>query len=225
MSLSAPRQIVATVAELADRAQRLAAGRSRTTLGITGAPGAGKSTLAAALADACGDLAVTVPMDGFHLSNEVLVQLGRRQRKGAWDTFDVDGYVALLQRLRSESGTVYAPAFDRSIETAIAAAIPVPAEVPLVITEGNYLLHDAGGWEGVRPLLDEVWFVEVPSGERVRRLVGRRTGDGETADVARAWVEGVDQANAEIVLPTAARADLIVTLDPGGHTSPAPTEG
>lgn len=220
MSLSPARQITATVAELVERAQTLVAGRSRTILGITGAPGAGKSTLASALADGCADRAVTVPMDGFHLSNEVLVHLGRRERKGAWDTFDVDGYVALLQRLHSDARTVYAPAFDRSIETAIAAAIPVPAEVPLVITEGNYLLHDSGGWERVRPQLDEVWFVEVPSAERVRRLVGRRTGDGHSAEAAQAWVNEVDQINAEIVLPTRARADLLVTLSPGPSLGP-----
>lgn len=229
MSLTPQRRLTATVGELAERARELAHGRSRTVLGITGAPGAGKSTLTAALLEACGELAVSVPMDGFHLSNEVLVALGRRQRKGAWDTFDVDGYVALLERLRAGDGsTVYAPSFDRSIETAVAGAIPVPADVPLVITEGNYLLHDAGGWERVRPLLDETWFVEVPATERVRRLVGRRTGDGETVEDARAWVDGVDQNNADVVLPSAARADLLVTLQPvtpqDDHTAP-PTEG
>jgi pantothenate kinase len=209
----APQELSATVADLVGRARALAQQGPRTVLGITGAPGAGKSTVSAALLSHLGDRACAAPMDGFHLSNEVLLDLGRRQRKGAWDTFDVGGFVALLQRLRAnEEEVVYAPSFERSIETAIAAAIPVPREVPMVIVEGNYLLHDTGGWDKVRPLLDEVWFLDVPAPERVRRLVGRRTVNGESRDAAEEWVQGVDQANAEVVMPSAHRADVIITL-------------
>jgi pantothenate kinase len=208
-----PPRLTATVAELVDRARELAQRGPRTVLGLTGAPGAGKSTVSAGLLSALGSQACAAPMDGFHLANEVLLGLGRRQRKGAVDTFDVGGFVALLQRLRAhDEEVVYAPSFDRSIETAIAGAVPVPHHVPLVITEGNYLLHDAGGWEKVRPLLDEVWFIDVPAAERVRRLVGRRTGDGEAVSDAQAWVDRVDQANAAVVTRSASRADLVVTL-------------
>lgn len=207
------RQFTGSVPQLVERARGLARPGTRTILGITGAPGAGKSTITAALLGALGHLAADAPMDGYHLSNEVLRDLGRRQRKGAWDTFDVDGYVALLRRLRAnEDKVVYAPTFDRSTETAIAAALPIPRAIPLVVTEGNYLLHDAGGWEKVRPLLTEVWFVDVPPAERVRRLIDRRTGDGEGREQAQAWVEDVDQANADVVLSSAIRADLLVSL-------------
>lgn len=163
-----------------------------------------------------------MPLDGFHLSNDVLSDLGLRHRKGAQDTFDVGGYVALLERLRSRRDeVVYAPSFDRTTETAIAGAIPVPAETPLVVTEGTYLLLGAGGWERVKPLLDEVWFLHVSPADRARRLVGRRTGHGESLADAAAWVQEVDQVNAEVVLPSAVRADLVVSLRPD---APEPTD-
>lgn len=201
------------LADLVDRARALVRRERRTILGITGPPGAGKSTVSTALLDALGAHAAVAPMDGFHLSNEVLVDLGRRERKGASDTFDVGGFVALLQRLRANvEEVVYVPVFDRSIETAVAAGMAVPRQVPLVITEGNYLLHDSGGWERVRPELDEVWFIDVPAAERVRRLVRRRMEHGDAAGDAEAWVHSVDEVNADLVASSVMRADLVVTL-------------
>src|SRR2546423_8559252 len=128
--------------DLLARAQTLSGGAGRRILGITGAPGAGKSTLARRLVDALSGAAVLVGMDGFHLAQAELERLGRAQRKGAPDTFDGHGYLALLRRLRAAPAgvTVYAPRFDRELEEPISGAIPVPADLPLVITEGNYLL-------------------------------------------------------------------------------------
>ena len=212
--------LTATFEELLERARLMVSdgqpgshGTRRRLLGITGAPGAGKSTLCAALVEALGEDAVLVGMDGFHLANAELVRLGRRQRKGAPDTFDVDGFTHLLARLRGQqSGTVYAPTFNRALEESIGSAVPVRGDVPLVVTEGNYLLLDDHGWDGVRAQLDEVWYLEVPAEVRVRRLVGRRASFGETADQAAAWVHGVDQANAGHVEPSRARADLLIHL-------------
>jgi pantothenate kinase len=127
------------------RARSLVVPGGRRLLGITGAPGAGKSTLAAELVDALGEQAVLVPMDGFHLADAELRRLGSHARKGAIDTFDVAGYVSLLRRLRAAEPTVYAPVFRREIEDAVAGAIAVRADVPLVVTEGNYLLATATG--------------------------------------------------------------------------------
>ncbi|MFF4010895.1 nucleoside/nucleotide kinase family protein [Streptomyces sp. NPDC001717] len=204
-----------TTSELVARAAALAArgGRgSRCVLGIAGPPGAGKSTLAARLAEALGpDTAVVVPMDGFHLAQAELARLGRADRKGAPDTFDAAGYVALLRRLRGSDGaTVYAPAFDRSIEEPIAGSVPVGPDVPLVITEGNYLLHDAGEWAEVRPLLDEAWYLEPQEDLRVRRLVDRHVRHGKDPEYARAWVARSDEPNARLVARGRHRADLVV---------------
>jgi pantothenate kinase len=201
--------------DLPARARRLL-GKERTILGICGAPGAGKSTLAAQVVEAVGAAAVTVPMDGFHLHDDELARLGLSERKGAPETFDVGGYVALLQRLRTETGrVVYAPAFDRSRELALAGAIAVRPEHLLIVTEGNYLLHDAPGWSQVRSTLDEVWFVDADERTRVSRLVERRMAHGQSREVAERWATVSDQANAELVAQTRGSADLLVHVDEG----------
>lgn len=192
-----------------DRLQHLLVGDTRRILGLVGPPGGGKSTLAEALQQALGARAVVVPMDGFHLANVELQRLGRAQRKGAPDTFDAAGYVALLRRLRApvDGETVYAPLFRREIEEPIAGAIPVPAEVPLVITEGNYLLMDEGPWADVRTLLDEAWYVGGDDALRIERLVARHRAFGRDEAAARAWVEQTDEPNARRIAATRARAD------------------
>uniref|UniRef100_A0AAU2JJM3 Nucleoside/nucleotide kinase family protein n=1 Tax=Streptomyces sp. NBC_00049 TaxID=2903617 RepID=A0AAU2JJM3_9ACTN len=204
-----------TTTELVERAAALAIPGTRRILGIAGPPGAGKSVLAARLAEALGpETAVVVPMDGFHLAQAELARVGRADRKGAPDTFDVAGYVCLLRRLRAPGGsTVYAPAFDRGLEEPIAGSIPVAPGVPLVITEGNYLLHDAGEWASVRPLLDEAWYLAPADDLRVRRLVDRHVRHGKEPAYARAWVDRSDEPNARLITAGRHRADLVV--DPG----------
>jgi pantothenate kinase len=185
---------------------------ARRIVGIAGPPGSGKSTLAARLVEA-GDDRVLVPMDGFHLAQAELERLGRAHRKGAPDTFDVGGFVALLTRLRAEPATtVYAPRFDRHIEEAVANAIAVEPHHTVVVTEGNYLLHDEGGWQQVRPLLDECWYVDDDA-TRVARLVERHVEHGRTRDAAEAWVRDVDEPNARLIERTRARADRVVRFD------------
>jgi pantothenate kinase len=199
------------LAALHARARALVRTGRRAILGIVGAPGSGKSTLAAHLAAALGpDTAAVVPMDGFHLANGELERLGRRQRKGSPDTFDAAGYTALLRRLREPGeNCVYAPQFHREFEESIAGAIPVPAETPLVITEGNYLLLDDGPWAGVRPLLDETWYVATDDATRLDRLVRRHAAHGKSLAEARAWSLGSDQRNAELIATSRGRADLV----------------
>jgi pantothenate kinase len=161
---------------------------------------------------ALGDDARLVPMDGFHLAQSELVRLGRRDRMGAPDTFDSAGYAALLTRLRSDEPVVYAPEFRREIEEPIAGAIAVPSAVPLVVTEGNYLLVEDGDWAPVRGLLDEAWYVEIDEAIRIERLIQRHIEFGKTPEFARAWVLSSDQRNAELVAGTASRADVVVRL-------------
>lgn len=199
--------------DLVARAAALAGlGTDRALLGIAGPPGAGKSTLAAALAEALGDGVVLVPMDGFHLADAELRRLARADRKGAPATFDAAGFTALLRRLRERTdAVVWAPAFDRDRELAEAGAIAVPREVPLVVVEGNYLLCD-GEFAGVRKLLDECWWVDLDDDVRRQRLVARHVSHGRTRADAERWVEHTDEPNARLVEQTRDRADLVVRL-------------
>ena len=196
--------------ELLGRAEALAARGGRAILGITGAPAAGKTTLARGIADALGTRATVVGMDAFHLAQVELRRLGRIERKGAPDTFDAYGYVSLLRRLKEGKETVYAPEFRREIEEPIAGAVPVGADVPLVITEGNYLLLESEPWSDVRGLLDEVWFLAPDEQERIERLATRHRRYGRTLVEARQRALGSDQRNADLIQPTAARADLVL---------------
>ena len=207
---------------LVDRAEALLDRSDRAVLGITDPPGSGKSTLTSALLSAlslrlCADAVAHLPMDGFHLADVQLDRHGLRDRKGAPETFDVDGYVATLARLHSSPESVlYVPGFERDLEQPIAAAIAIPPAARLVVTEGNYLLLPDGGWEHVRPLLAEVWFVGVDDDVRRSRLIRRHEEFGKSPDAARAWLDEVDEPNARLVSSTRDAADLVVDL-----TSPA----
>ena len=187
----------------------------RVLLGLVVPPGAGKSTLAAALLAEFASVAQVVPMDGFHLANVELERLGRRARKGAPDTFDSGGYVALLKRLlaQQDDEIVYAPEFRREIEEPIANAIPVFSRTQLVITEGNYLLLEEGAWAEVKGLLDEIWYVDVDDGLRVDRLTQRHVQFGRSADDAAAWVAGTDEPNARLIEASRARASFVFRWD------------
>jgi pantothenate kinase len=200
--------------ELINRARLLARAGGRRILGITGPPGAGKSTVAAQVVAALVPAAVLVPMDGFHLAGAELRRLGRHPRKGAIDTFDAPGYVALLRRLRDRPPMVYAPEFRREIEEPVAGAIPVPGELPLVVTEGNYLLVDEGDWAEVRALLDETWYLDLPEPTRLARLTDRHVAFGRPAAEAAARARGTDQRNADLIATTRQRATLIVRFSP-----------
>ncbi|MBB3180054.1 nucleoside/nucleotide kinase family protein [Variovorax sp. Sphag1AA] len=197
------------------RIDRLLAGGQRRLLGLVGAPGSGKSTLAQALLDALPPgRAQVVPMDGFHLANVELRRLGRADRKGAPDTFDSAGYVALLRRLREQrEEIVYAPEFRREIEEPIAGAIAVLPQTQLVITEGNYLLLDEGAWAGAAPLLDEAWYVDVDDELRRERLIRRHEQFGRSRDAAIAWVENTDEPNARRIAATRSRAQHVIRID------------
>jgi fructokinase len=213
-SEDAPREVTLSLGDLVERARALAVPGQRHLLGITGAPGAGKSKVAQEIVDKLGPgLAVLVPMDGFHLSNQTLIALGRRGRKGASDTFDADGYVNLLRRLRNqEEEIVHAPDFDRDVDESIGSALPIGRDVPLVVTEGNYLLCDSGGWAGVAPLLDESWYLQVDDATRLQRLTYRHQVHGMSHQEADSWARTTDQDNAIVIAQSMPRADLVITM-------------
>jgi pantothenate kinase len=228
------------LATLTARVDRLVADhpQRRVVVGIVGAPGSGKTTLAEALVGALlhhqadwtsvqlpsadrqdasrpwiGSHVAHVPMDGYHLADVELQRLGRADRKGAPDTFDAGGYAALLQRLRETDDDVWAPSFDRDIEEPIAASVPVLRPTRVIITEGNYLLLDEQPWPRVRALLDEVWFCDLDPDVRMQRLIARHELFGKTPELARSWAAGTDQRNAEKIDATRERADLILIGD------------
>ncbi|TXK19944.1 nucleoside/nucleotide kinase family protein [Homoserinibacter sp. GY 40078] len=199
--------------ELARRVRERASDGQRVVVGIAGEPGAGKSTLAAELAAILGSESVVLPMDGFHLPQRRLVELGRRDRMGAPDTFDVAAFVRVLGAIRDDSDEVAAPSFDRDIEEPVPAAIRITPAHRIVVVEGNYLLHDRDGWEQARALLDLVAFVRLDPRIRLERLIARHVAHGKTPDAARAWATGPDETNAALIRAGADRADLVLAVD------------
>jgi pantothenate kinase len=189
-------------------AEFLAQGQRR-MVGIVAEPGAGKSTLAAAIVAEFGAAVQVLPMDGFHLANCELQRLGRASRKGAPDTFDAAGFVNLLRRLKTQAPdeVVYAPDFKREIEEAIAGAIAIAASTPLIVVEGNYLLLDDAPWLQVREIVDEVWYLDVNPAVRHARLQARHIRHGRTQQEAQDWIANTDEPNARRIALTRMHAN------------------
>ena len=189
-----------------------ASASTRTIIGVVGKPGGGKSTLSKYLLKEMDPTLVSVvPMDGFHLSNKVLKELGRSDRKGAQDTFDVKGFTSLVSRIKSDGADpIYYPVFDRSIEESIAAQGVVYPSTRVVIVEGNYLMHDKDGWQEISPLLDQSWYAFLDEDIRISRLISRHIAFGKDPESAKAWAKGSDQVNAELIEIGVGRCDFLI---------------
>jgi pantothenate kinase len=195
---------VTDLARLADLAEAKAAGGQRVILALAGAPGSGKSTLADRLVGKLNGrkpgLAAVLPMDGFHYDDLYLVPAGLRPRKGAPQTFDVGGLYHTLKRLRArDEETVAVPVFDRQIEIARAGARLIPATVPVIVCEGNWLLLDQAPWTRLRPLFDISVLVDVPEHILRARLRGRWERLGLSDAEIAAKLEENDLPNGRLV--------------------------
>ncbi|MFD7644070.1 nucleoside/nucleotide kinase family protein [Kitasatospora sp. NPDC059795] len=194
-------------------------GTGRVLLGLAGPPAAGKSTLARLLIDAVNrhegpDTAAYLPLDGFHLSNAQLDRLELRPRKGAPETFDAFGYLALVQRVAADRfHDIYAPDFDRTLDEPVAARHLIRPCTRLVVTEGNYLASPATPWADARALLRELWYVDADHAARDARLLARHTAGGEDHSTARRRVDTNDRPNAAHVETTRAACDWVVRAD------------
>lgn len=213
-------KILTTVAETIDLVHRSTRGRDLTVVGLVGAPGAGKSTIAEELAAGLGRRASVLPMDGYHLPQAELVRLGRRDRMGAPDTFDVAAFIALLREIRAVAESAVPPhpvlarGFDRSIEEPVPDAVSVDVRPgAVVLVEGNYLLLEEDGWAEAAGLLDLRLFLDLAQEERMRRLVARHTAFGKSVEDALAWAGGPDEANARRIGATRDRADAVLRFD------------
>jgi pantothenate kinase len=200
---------------LFEQIQSLLDGESpRTLIGIVGKPGAGKSTVVEEISKKFGSKLVSIiPMDGFHLSNEELISLGRRDRKGAPDTFDVEGFTSLIKRVKSDSNVDHKfPIFHREIEASIADEGMVPKHSKVVVIEGNYLFSEDHNWSQVYALLNHTWFIEIEDEVRIERLIARHIRFGKTPEEAEAWSQGSDETNARFIDLTAYRAENLIKL-------------
>jgi pantothenate kinase len=166
-------------------------------------------------------IAEIAPMDGFHLPNAVLRATGDLERKGEPHTFDVDGYLETLRRLRDTpiGETVPWPTFDRAIEEPTQAGVVFGGH-EMAITEGNYLLLDereSSPWFRVRALLDEVWYLDVDRDVIEHRLIRRHIRGGRSVDAARIKVHDSDLPNAGLIAGTKDRADLVLRQREGRY--------
>lgn len=186
----------------------------RSLIGIVGKPGAGKSTIVLDIEKHFDSRQVAViPMDGYHLSNEELISLGRRERKGAPDTFDVKGFTSLIERVKLNYQNDHQfPIFHREIEASIENEGVVGKESKVVVIEGNYLFSEDYSWDAVFPLLDHTWFIDIDDEVRIQRLIARHIRYGKTLEAAENWSRGSDESNARFIDLTAHRAANSIKL-------------
>lgn len=214
-----PAQLVDPVAHIVDW---LTQNSGRMLVGLAGAPGAGKSTLAQQLSSAvnatCGaDSCVALGMDGFHLSKAQLAQMpdpaAAFARRGAPWTFDAAGFRQRVTMLRSAAGQhpVMWPDFAHEIGDPVPDAIRVAPSVRVVLVEGLYLLHQDDGWHDIDRLFDERWFLDTPFALSMERLAQRHMQAwGFTRAQAEHRIATSDGLNAALVQASAPRADWLV---------------
>ncbi|WP_180897895.1 nucleoside triphosphate hydrolase [Martelella soudanensis] len=204
---------ITRVEDLLDTLSALPTG-ARRLVAIAGAPGSGKSTLAEDLVARLNrqkpGSAAVIPMDGFHLDDDLLKARGTLSRKGAPYTFDVGGLAVMFRRLSAnEEDEVIVPLFDRKLEISRAGARAVSRSLPLLVVEGNYLLLDEPGWRDLRAIFDLTISLDVPFSVLERRLLQRWTDMGFEPEAAHARAHENDLPNAKTVIDNSHPADIV----------------
>ena len=184
----------------------------RILVAISGAPGAGKSTLSQALSTKLNKsehVAAVIPMDGYHLDDSLLEDLGLLKRKGSPETFDFVGFKHLLLRVKNEDEVVY-PVFDREREISISGAGILKKNIRIVIVEGNYLLFDEEPWTCLSKLWDYSVFLDVELTVLEQRLIDRWINHGFSRAEAKQKALGNDIQNAKRVIASRIHANKIL---------------
>jgi len=190
----------------------------RYLMGIAGIPGSGKSTFASQMLEAINRLrpgvARLIPMDGFHLPDSKLEQMGLRSRKGSPDTFDAQGYVSLLQKAQFVDSVLHFSIYDRKQHAAVMIDDPMTrldADVRIVLTEGNYLLLNHLPWITLRHVLDQCWFLHIDPEKAQRWLIGRHVQGGRSEAEAHTRYDHNDGPNTWYILTRSRTPDRIIS--------------
>jgi len=194
---------------LATRILDAAGTQERVLIAIAGPPASGKSTLAADLVARLGPSAAVLPMDGFHLENDALERAGLLHRKGAPQTFDAEGFVRLIGKLKTADAVRY-PTFDRARDCTVPDAGQIDAATRIIVIEGNYLLLNIPPWDRLAGMFDMTVAIDVPLDVLEARLVTRWRKHGLDHDAAVQRARGNDLKNAALVAEHSYTADNVI---------------
>ncbi|KAK2417709.1 putative uridine kinase [Trifolium repens] len=192
-------------------------------VGLAGPPGAGKSTIAHEVASRVNklwpekassfdsqvrppDVAIVVPMDGFHLYRSELDAMKNPEeahaRRGAPWTFNPTRLLTCLKNLRVHANSLEKLGLEDDIF--------VNLQHKIIIVEGNYLLLEDGVWKEISSLFDEKWFIDIDIDKAMQRVLKRHISTGKPADIAKQRVENNDRLNAELIMKSKKNADIII---------------
>ncbi|MGR3303280.1 MAG: nucleoside triphosphate hydrolase [Candidatus Scalindua sp.] len=187
----------------------------RFIVGIAGGPGSGKSTFAVRLKElinskAKTDLTQIFPMDGFHRKNIALERSGLISVKGAPETFDVENYISILNRIRLGEN-LKAPIYSRETHDVIDNALSIEPYHKIIITEGNYLFYDLEGWCEIKDIIDLKIYLNIERDVCEKRLLERHMRGGKTEADALEKIKRVDMKNYDLIDQTKKYADEVIT--------------
>jgi len=198
----------------------------RLMVAVAGAPGTGKSLFAAQLSwilnqnVISGTAGLALAQDGFHHDGHYLKshfrnlptgeQICLADVKGAVDTFDVAALKQRVEQIRAGTTDVGWPAYNRTSHEIIANRHRVPQRITVVVIEGSCLLLDAGPYAGLPQLFDLKIFLDTPGAKIISGLMARHMANGKSMDEAKAWIKKVDLPNAQLIMESKSRADVLI---------------